>query len=78
MISVLRRADSVVGHKHVGKLPAVQSARETARRAKCVNSLMQIGLAVHYYLSPMDVLPAHTLDNSQTLGRISHFPLTRG
>jgi len=38
-------------------LPAIQAARESARRTQCINNLHNIGLALHNYASARTTLP---------------------
>ncbi|MGA2700282.1 MAG: DUF1559 domain-containing protein [Isosphaeraceae bacterium] len=56
-------------------LPAVQSAREAARRAQCVNNLKQLALAVMNYESANNAFPAAGFDcYCETPGTVNNGP----
>lgn len=57
-------------------LPAVQSAREAARRAQCVNNLSQLGLAINNYESAHYVFPPGVINATGPIDNLpkgSHF-----
>ena len=49
-------------------LPAVQQAREAARRAQCKNNLKQIGIAMHNYHEVHNQFPISVMETNGALG----------
>jgi prepilin-type N-terminal cleavage/methylation domain-containing protein len=52
-------------------LPAIQSARESARRAACTNNMMQLGIALSSYESAHQLLPPGTIDDKGPIHNIA-------
>ncbi len=66
-------------------LPAVQSAREAARRAQCTNNLKQLGLALHNYNDTFGsfppggmTVPGWAWDNNGMTWRVMVLPFMEG
>ena len=48
-------------------LPAINGAREAARRVQCANNLMQLSLALHHYLADHNVLPPGVVNDTSPI-----------
>lgn len=62
---------AVIGVLLALALPAVQAARESARKVQCANHLRQIGLALANYTEAYKVLPPSVIFGLDNLGQVT-------
>lgn len=58
---------AIIGALIATLLPAVQMARETARRAGCLNNLRQMGIGVHHYHDALGTFPPGGIEHRTTI-----------
>jgi prepilin-type N-terminal cleavage/methylation domain-containing protein/prepilin-type processing-associated H-X9-DG protein len=69
---------SIIGILVALLLPAVQSAREVARRAQCQNNLKQYGIAFHNYHSFVGCFPIGNVSRTYWTGQSMLLPYLEG
>jgi prepilin-type N-terminal cleavage/methylation domain-containing protein len=56
-------------------LPAIQQARETARRGQCANNIRQLGLALHNYHDAHEVFPPGAILSNELSWHVFVLPM---